>query len=976
MTGWAERFCHVLFCLLALASPAVPGQDFDRLRRDFREPPREARPQTRWWWMGNCLRPQDIEFQLSEMNAKGIAGVEIISMPPVYQRGNAEFLSEEYFARLRHAVSVARRLGMEVSLNFGGPGWIWGGPWVPREDRNRNMVATAMELRGPRIYEGELPLDAVPNPRNPMEPFQRVRPEDRLLAVVAGEIEEQRFNEASLRELTALVRGRRIRWRVPPGRWRLMAFWQVLNETAGPTVDHLSKAAMERYCEYLGGKFKAALGQELGRTVTTVFMDSFEVPIYRNGLYWSEGFLAEFRRRKGYDLTRYLPALWFEVDDVAPRIRYDVNHFLHEMGMEAFFDTFVGWAERHGLKARIQPYGFVTDILEGAGRAHIPEMEITAGEKDAVPWFDTRIGPRVYTASGAHLYGRPIVSVEAYTYLHWEQGRDTLEELKIASDIFLRSGANLFFNHGYTGTPEMEFVPTRRFGAEMLISHVNVWWPYYRHLSDYVARACVMMRYGRPVADVAVYSPLANQWTRDVLNARRWTRDFDWGDLGKLLLANGWDFDLINDDVLQRHARFDGQAIRVSDLEYRVLILPNIEALPLESMERIEQYARGGGVVIALERIPQASTGFLGHAARDARVRELASRLFAQERYGAGRAYFLEKVMYRRDVLDWKASVFDPFLKILRAHIVPDVTRDFVRENIRENTGLLFAHRRGEEADVYFLTNVQDRPLESRLAFRVAGRQPHFWDPMDGSMRAAGEFEIAAHTTHIPVRLGPYASVFVVFTGEPDPRHVRVSNFHEVISATEALALRNGYYYADDRTYRVEGIPAPFEIAGPWRLKIGGVEKRLLHLESWTEDPATRHFSGTATYEARFELPADYLRPGMMVRLGLGDLGNVGEVELNGRPAGVIWMRGQSLDVTGFLKPGENLITVKVTNTLINRVAGWTREPPLPPELAAIYGGGVRDGWQGARNVYGFEPLPRSGLLGPVTLTAYKIVPL
>jgi hypothetical protein len=130
-------------------------------------------------------------------------------------------------------------------------------------------------------------------------------------------------------------------------------------------------------------------------------------------------------------------------------------------------------------------------------------MEITAGEKDAVPWFDTRIGPRAYTASGAHLYGRNVVSVEAYTYLHWEQARDTLEELKIASDIFLRAGANKFYNHGFTGTPEREFVPSRRFRAEMLVSPVNVWWPYYHLLSDYVARCSALLRCGRPVADIA-----------------------------------------------------------------------------------------------------------------------------------------------------------------------------------------------------------------------------------------------------------------------------------------------------------------------------------------------------------------------------------------------------------------------------------------------------------------------------------------
>ena len=87
-------------------------------------------------------------------------------------------------------------------------------------------------------------------------------------------------------------------------------------------------------------------------------MDSFEVPDFRNGLYWSDGFLEEFQRKKGYSLAPRLPALWWEVGDNSPRIRYDVNEFLHQMGVEAFFKTFVGWCERNGVKARVYLFGW------------------------------------------------------------------------------------------------------------------------------------------------------------------------------------------------------------------------------------------------------------------------------------------------------------------------------------------------------------------------------------------------------------------------------------------------------------------------------------------------------------------------------------------------------------------------------------------------------------------------------------------
>lgn len=948
--------------------------------------------------MGNALSKADITWQLEQMHAQGIGGVEQISMEPVYQRGNHPFLSDDYFELLRHAVQEAKKRHMEVSLNFGGPGWVWGGDWVPLPERSQNLMASAVELIGPQTFDGELPTQARLNPRDLPRSRPNIKPDDRLVAVVAGRLVDGVLTEVSLTNLTTLAQGRHVTWNVPPGQWRLMGFWLTYGGEH-PAVDHLSKTAMEHYCNFIGGKFRAAIGDEFGRTVESMFGDSFEVPIYRNSIYWNQQLLGEFRKKKGYDLVPYLPALWWEMGELSDRIRFDVNEFLHQVGLESFFDTFLGWCERNHLRGRIQPYGFVTDVIEGAGRSHIPEMEITAGEKDAVPWFDTRIGPRVYTASGAHLYGRNIVSTEAYTYLHWEQARDTLEELKIASDIFLRGGANKFYNHGFTGTPEREFVPSRRFSAEMLISPVNVWWPYYRQLSDYVARCSALLRFGRPVADIAVYSPLANQWSQNVLNAPRWTRDFDWGALGQLILANGYDFDLINDDILQHRAQFAGQEIRVRDLNYRVLILPNIHALPLPTLKRVAEYVAQGGVVIALEQLPAAATGLAARGESDAEVRTMVAKLFAPKpgssaknafSYGQGSTYFFTKVIDRSNVLDLHASIFDPFVNTLRRHVTPDVSIDFVREEIRENQGLLFNHRSLPDAEIYFLCNIQDRPIDRRLSFRVTGKTPQTWNPYSGQIHSRYEFEERAGHTVVPVQLAPYESTCLVFASGDRVPHVLSSDFAQILSADahglEALTARNGVHQVlttdgASRSRTVTGVPAPFEIGGEWRLALEGpgftrIEQTLSRLRSWTDDPATRHFSGTGRYTITFDLPSDYVSSDLELEISVGDVGNVADLELNGQHVGVIWMREQTLPVSKAVKRGRNTLKIDVTNTLINRVAGWKTVPPLPEDLQRIYGRGLDDDSPGSRRLFGFEPLPRSGLLGPVRLTPLKRVRL
>jgi hypothetical protein len=778
-----------------------------------------------------------------------------------------------------------------------------------------------------------------------------------------------------------------------------MAFW--LKPTAqGHAVDHFNKEAMERYCNFLGAKFRAGFGDEFGKTVESFFCDSFEVDLIGNGIYWSDGLMEQFRDLKGYDLTRYLPAIWWRVDDITPKIRYDVNEFLHHVGLDAFFKTFLDCCDANGVRGRIQPYGFPTDILEGAGMTHLPEMEITPGEKDAVPWFDTRIGPKKYVASGAHLYGRNVVTVEAYTFLHWETYRATMEEVKIAADGFLRSGANKFYNHGYTCSPERDIAPSRRFTAEVLISHSNVWWKYCRLLSDYVARCSYMLRQGSFTADIALYSPLANQWTLDCLNLRRWTRDFDWGRLGHLFIANGYDFDLINDDVLQNHADIEGGTIKVRDLEYKILILPNIEALPLRSMERIQEYVRNGGVAIALERVPECSVGFRDYQQRDEKVRSIVNEIFrlpwgrndtAPCDYGKGRTYFIRKVMDRSNVLDWQSSTLDPLLKTLRHHLTPDFGIDFVREGIRENEGLTFVHRKLPNGDVYFVTNIQDRPIDMPIAFHVTGKIPWEWNPYDGQVSRVYEYEESGDVTVLPMRLAAYESTFIVFERGRDERRVARSNFHKVLRVDNreivALAAENGVYNVtcadgeneDTQSIVVDGVPAPYKVTGDWQLVLEGRGfprrvKTLSRLTSWTETPETRHFSGTGEYTIRFDLPSSYVADDLRLVLTVGDVGNIAEVELNGQPVGVCWMRGQSLDVSDAARVGSNSLKIFVTNTLVNRVSGLKEMPQVPDHLQPHFGRGLRDKNPPGRSIIGFEPLPRSGLMGPVRIRPYKKV--
>jgi Glycosyl hydrolases family 2, sugar binding domain len=94
------------------------------------------------------------------------------------------------------------------------------------------------------------------------------------------------------------------------------------------------------------------------------------------------------------------------------------------------------------------------------------------------------------------------------------------------------------------------------------------------------------------------------------------------------------------------------------------------------------------------------------------------------------------------------------------------------------------------------------------------------------------------------------------------------------------------------------------------------------HLESWTNwpDPEVRYFSGTATYVAYVAAPT--FTKSQRVLLHFQDVREIARVKVNGKYAGTIWAKPFALRVDQFLKPGENILELEVTNLWPNRVIG------------------------------------------------------
>jgi hypothetical protein len=915
------------------ASPAAAGRD--RLWALFQDPPPGARPMTRWWWFGGAVTPEEVTRELTFMRDAGLRGAEIQPLYPITPddpaRGihNVPYFSDTFLGVLRHAVREARRLGLQLDFTLGS-GWPYGGPFIPTHLSARRLRTLSQDVAGPRALTW------------PLGPH--LTGDDRLVAVVAAPVgREQQGDLTRAQVLPRPTAGGdaplSVRWSVPEGEWRLLAVvdsptgQQVKRPTLGmegPVIDHHDREAMSLFLRAAGDRVVEAVKEAGDPPFHSVFCDSLEV----YGADWTRDLLAEFKARRGYELAPFLPALWQDAGEATPHVRHDYHATLSEMMLEHCFLPLVAWSERRGMKARIQAHGSLADVMRVYGAAHIPEGEnIFGGDTHHVNLRHRRLA-----SSAAHVYGKPLVSAETYTWLRTPLFMTTLEMMKAATDSVFLDGINHVVNHGYSYSPPQAGEPGWAFYASTEVNHTNTWWRHYPHLARYVRRAQALLQQGAAVNEVAVLLPLADVFAAfgaggihlDVETERRLGAE-----LPTALRRAGYDFDLVNDHALAERARVSPGRLECGTAAYRVVVVPGVKFMPVESASRLLEFARAGGHVVLIERLPEAAPGLAGQAARTAALR----RAWTEALGGGAPVPGVPVTVGRGSVT--LVSDRDAAVARVRAVLAPDfeIVAGGAEAGAREDVG--FVHRRLEEADLYFVANVSEAPRDLRVRCAAGHRSPERWDLERGTAQPLAFSYVSdarGRRTEVALRLDPFESCVVAFgAAATRPR------------ASAAPARAAG--------------PA-LEVRGPWTLRLGGLPAVTLDaLRSWADLPGAERYSGWAVYETTFDVPAPLREADW--ELDLGTVHETAEAWLNGQSLGAAWKRPRRLRAAGALRAGRNTLRVEVANLWIHAMAGR----PEPAEWTALEETvGIRWGRYGERAP---DALPPAGLLGPVRLLPY-----
>lgn len=123
------------------------------LLAQFRDPPQSARPEVWWHWLNGNVSAEGARLDLEWMHRVGIGGIHAFSgggLGKTVVPQPLEFMTPGWADAFASSVSLARSMGMKVTI-AGSPGWSQtGGPWVAPRDGMKKYVWSETTLSGGR----------------------------------------------------------------------------------------------------------------------------------------------------------------------------------------------------------------------------------------------------------------------------------------------------------------------------------------------------------------------------------------------------------------------------------------------------------------------------------------------------------------------------------------------------------------------------------------------------------------------------------------------------------------------------------------------------------------------------------------------------------------------------------------------------------------------------------------------------------
>jgi hypothetical protein len=509
-----------------------------------------------------------------------------------------------------------------------------------------------------------------------------------------------------------------LEWSAPAGKWNILRMGYTTtgatNHPTQPAGHGLEVDKMDR--EAVTAHFHHSLDEIITRAKTypdgalkTIHIDSWEAGMQN----WTRRLPEEFERRRGYDMTLFLPVLAGRMVESrwnSEAFLYDFRRTICELIAENYFEVMKRLANGHGLRLSVEPYaGFAFDEYLSGARADMIVAEFWVNRPLTIA---KRMSSLVETTGGLGSG----VAAEAFTATpadgRWQA---TPGSLKPTADLAFVQGVNRCIFHAWALQPRGDLAPGftwGRYGTEF--GRLNTWWPLAGAFVEYLSRSGYLLRQGRVVADV-LFLKNSGPFLDENFPA----------------VSRGHDFNYIAPSQLMKARARDGKVVLATGGVYRVIALPAAWMADLPLLKKLSELRASGVPVVGPPPLMPAGRGDLANAMEE-------WKQFCDEQRRAPQAGGLPSVL-------------------ARLGLAPDFRCEPATAPID------YIHRASGSEDIYFVRNSSDQPVRCAGVFRVSGRLPEAWDPVTGKRHTVSKYNIKDGVTRIEMELPPHGSMFVLF---------------------------------------------------------------------------------------------------------------------------------------------------------------------------------------------------------------------
>jgi hypothetical protein len=216
---------------------------------------------------------------------------------------------------------------------------------------------------------------------------------------------------------------------------------QLTAETVPWSLNPMHPMSGKWYADKFFGQFEGHFPGEAGKGLNFFFSDELQFGV--SGHLWSAQFADEFKKRKGYDITPELPALFKDLGPRTPKVRLDYSDVKVSLSEEGFFKPVFDWHQRRGMTMGCDHGGRGRDVVEFGD--YFRTQRWNQGPGADQPGLGKDLIKAKVASSIAHLYRRPRVWLEGYYGSGWGTTSAGIVDATFADFVM---GYNLLAFHG------------------------------------------------------------------------------------------------------------------------------------------------------------------------------------------------------------------------------------------------------------------------------------------------------------------------------------------------------------------------------------------------------------------------------------------------------------------------------------------------------------------------------------------------